>query len=340
MLGVLGVHSTLFLELPPVIGRLFVFGKEGVMMFFVLSGYLACTSIYRTNRMLHYYRNRVLRILPIFYAAIIIAIVYREFILDDMPNDEYHLYWIRYFSGLNFFIPTREHEWFNLYGWWAMSYFIIFYFIAPFFLKYVRCFKHAVVLFIICTILKFPFYVESGNIFTVTLNRVFLFMWYFCMGIAAYWAIQDKKTLSFNIISTCLLVFFFCLLWTYGVVYSLFADAFVSIATAMLIVQCSNIDNTSKIKASKSIIFTKVIPFVSKYSFHVYLCHGIAFAISKQLTIELLKTHYFAICKNSIAYSLIWILFSVLGVLLFSWMMHITDKSIKMLLSASNKEAN
>lgn len=117
-------------------------GGKGVQLFFVLSGYLICSSVSRTKSIKYFYKKRIVRILPGYYLALIIGWIYAIMInWNGIPinrilhlqglelsfpqligeNSAYGISFIRYFLFLQMFIPSSDF-WHlnNLNGLWTM----------------------------------------------------------------------------------------------------------------------------------------------------------------------------------------------------------------------------
>lgn len=85
-------------------------GAHCVQIFFVISGYLGCSYFFRCSdsTVIEYYKKRSLRILPIYYAAILAAMIYVELFTQGFNKDVFYLGWARYYLGLNTLLPSAD----------------------------------------------------------------------------------------------------------------------------------------------------------------------------------------------------------------------------------------
>lgn len=102
-----------------------VIGASGLYGFFVLTGYLAIQSC-RNISPLSYYKQRLLRILPVYYLALVIDYI-ANIIINVKTNGE-NLFGINsvcgiknilFVFGLNCWVSTKHYYWWN--AWWAVA---------------------------------------------------------------------------------------------------------------------------------------------------------------------------------------------------------------------------
>lgn len=120
------------------------FCASGVYLFFLISGFLACSSKElgpgRGRRsVLSYYCKRLFRVLPLYYAVILYNMALHGLLLRDVPPDPGGLSWLRYFFLTNAFIPGPDNFWSNLSATWTISLFCFFYLCAPLFVRLIGC---------------------------------------------------------------------------------------------------------------------------------------------------------------------------------------------------------
>lgn len=110
-------HSSL---LPvPCIEPVFRYGDVGVEIFALLSGLGVYFSLSKDNRVLAYYKRRVLRLLPPFLLVSITLGIFQLY--------AYHATWSHFISLITGFAPFRGD-----YTFWFVSFIGIFYILSPF----------------------------------------------------------------------------------------------------------------------------------------------------------------------------------------------------------------
>lgn len=177
-------------------------GALGVCMFFILSGFFGAMKFDINNnvRIIEYYLQRFIRILPLYYFWLLIYFVMYIFIKHNLPLDEYHLGIWRYILLLNDKIGGT-YFWTNIGGTWSVNYFLTFYLLMPFIAKIINSYKKSI------------FVIAFGILCIFLYNKVtdphFLFMRYaifFFVGILVYYALKESKLNETAIVS--LLMFF------------------------------------------------------------------------------------------------------------------------------------
>lgn len=153
LLVIRGHYCSIF-ELPSVFGKFIITGAGPVVLFFVLSGFLAFDALEKRSVM-QYYAARVKRILPPYYLVLVLCIVFLVTTSQIQP-DTTKLGWFRYFSFTNMLIPSYSYdEWNNLYGYWTMGCFPIFYMLAPILYKWMKSLRSSIACFLCSVILMF-----------------------------------------------------------------------------------------------------------------------------------------------------------------------------------------
>lgn len=144
---VLGVHAGQYAG----ISEYTAIGSKGVQLFFIISGFLAMQSC--ENKMFNqksgqkwyveYYKDRIKKIIPLYWYCLIInyaySIVYYHFIenvpfssLFELKEGVCGIRYLRYFFFLQGFIPSENYVyWNNRFALWSMSSFVFFYLVAP-----------------------------------------------------------------------------------------------------------------------------------------------------------------------------------------------------------------
>lgn len=279
ILGVLAVHLAQNFPFPKMLNEVMWQGAACVQVFFVMSAYLACAYFFRPDAsIIGYYKNRALRILPIYYTAIVLAMVYMELFCGGTSNDCFGLGWLRYFLGVNTILPSNNFaHWNNCFGFWAMGSFLPFYLILPFVLKVVNSFWKSVCFFVVCFGLFMVLRRNGVEIlsldgyslpFAYIVVSPFTQMQYFALGIVAFFAIRENKQSLAIIIS----LLFALLPHRIGEHYLLFA-----IASTVAIL---SVKNEAVMLRGTGL---KVLKFLAKYSFHIYLTNLMAFSVAEAI---------------------------------------------------------
>ncbi|MBQ9375118.1 MAG: acyltransferase [Ruminococcus sp.] len=110
-------------------------GRYGVELFFVVSGYLVCFSLLNGKSAIQFYKKRIIRILPLYYFSILVFFITESFVFRDVPKDDMHLGWLRYIFCLNGIVPSEGYFWSNIGITWTIPVFLMFYILAPFFIR-------------------------------------------------------------------------------------------------------------------------------------------------------------------------------------------------------------
>lgn len=303
MLGVLAVHFAQAFPFSGYVSLIMWQGACGVQIFFVISAYLACSFFVNKNASIKtYYKKRALRILPTYYAAIVAVMVYITFLTPGYKTDSYHLGWLRYFLGINMLIPATDFSWNNAFGFWTMSMFIFFYTFIPFIIKYVNNTTRALLFFIVCffiahsshnlipylpdTCASPQYFIECGPLYQ---------MQFFSLGILTFFATKENKRSL-----TSIFIILLCMLPSEITCKHLLIAGLTSLFILNI--------NENDIMLKKNSL--KLLQFASKYSFHVYLTHGLALAMAARIGIFFAEGNTLAyhISKLSITIILIFLL--------------------------------
>lgn len=214
------IHLFIFVpELPRSVCDILSNGGYGVSVFFVMSGFLIFESLKNSKSLKEYYVKRISRIVPSYYAILVLGIVVWDLVLHQMPADTYaHLGWLRYFLFLNTWIPSAEYgSWNNLWGLWTISCFMFFYLIAPALKKWIRSFERSVVFmigmiigtFVLSKVLTLVFTRLGASLPNMLACDIPLYsMNTFAMGICAWYAYREDKVKEYLRIMVLLLVGF------------------------------------------------------------------------------------------------------------------------------------
>lgn len=206
-----------------------------------------------------YYKGRMVRILPLYYTIILYQFIVHSFVLKDMPGEGMSSFikWFRYVFMVNNTLPADNVFWQNLGATWTMSCFALFYLLVPLLKKYIKNFKHSLILWLILFV--------AGKavigIWNVYDNSSVLCLHYFVFGIAAYFAVREgrKKEREYLLLCVIGLLLFLML-------YGLYDDTFWLMIFGILLVTSLDITVHNG-------MLQKVIDVLDEYTYDIYLIH-------------------------------------------------------------------
>lgn len=248
-------------------------GGHGVEIFLLLSGYLLLPSIH-TKSAGKYYLNRWFRIIPLYYAVLVIQYFdfYRRSI--PLPADSSRLGWLRYFLCLQTSIPTDENFWVNLCATWTIPCFILFYLLGPVFKKLIFNYKSSLK-YLAITFLIGEYLIPEGfkllhnqlgtNFSQISEMFPVRYLWYFCVGISCYYARLEEKQKNFISILMGILI-----IRLTGVFINSRME-WIIIGAVLLMLQGN--------RELKEGLFCTIVRILSKYSYALYLVHPLVFNI-------------------------------------------------------------
>lgn len=264
---VLTVHLSNALPTKGILHSLLEKGAHGVEIFFLISGYLGVKT-YKNRTLKNYYLSRFFRIVPIYYVIIIIQMLDFKILKFKPEPDILKLGWIRYFTFLTTTLPSKSDYWTNLCATWTIPCFIVFYLVLPLILKKIRNFKNSVILgtglFIVGEFgfdilfkeLKFYY----GWDFSVVAGFFpWRYLWFFMIGVIAYFAIMEQKISDFLILLSVLLF-----IRNYNISMNTRIEWLV--VGSILLIALYN----RKIKRRA---ISSMISIISEYSYSLYLSH-------------------------------------------------------------------
>lgn len=230
------------------------FGAEGVRAFFLLSGFLMCSSTdLSENHWGMYYKKRVLRILPLYFFILAWYFLLAITGVLPWPEDTTGLYWWRYVLFLSTWIPSAESYWTNLGATWTVSFFVLFYFFAPIFFRslntWIKCVFAACIAIVLCSRL-----IPAG--WFLPLTGMYAFFW----GMAMHHGIHEKKILETIAISGALAILFNVGGFAYP-----YGDTFAMAAVMMAMLSC---ETNFRIR-----FLDGCINFIDRHSYTIYLVH-------------------------------------------------------------------
>lgn len=132
-------------------------GANGVLLFFIMSGYLAENGLQKAPGALGYYKRRAARILPLYWLVLAVRWMYdlaldlQAMPLADVLRGPCGLRYLRYPFFLQMVIPSEDWMlWDNRNALWTMSAFAFFYLLAPLLHKLIRSFYASFALLLVC----------------------------------------------------------------------------------------------------------------------------------------------------------------------------------------------
>lgn len=291
ILGVILTHTTQKLtDLPQWLHNIGIQGARGVQLFFIVSAFTLFYSLSKkyetqTIEIRDFFVRRFFRIAPAFYFSFIFYWLFAFWLNQlGLKGRTFDYTFERIFSTLTF-TGLLSPEWlFSLVpGGWSISAEMLFYLLVPLFFIVIRKLKIAILLVISTLIISgLSTYIvlyfdlwDSGK-----LRENYLFYWFpnqlpvFCLGIVLYFLLKDKiHTISYkpNYLKSNVLIFIAIVLvsilgisggvgGTYFPSHFLFGIGFIILAYGLGINQ-------------KHFLVNRVIVFIGKISFSMYLIH-------------------------------------------------------------------
>lgn len=252
------------------------YGFYGTTLFFILSGYLAMQSMENCKSAIDFYKKRIVRIVPIYWA--VLTIIYFVEALTAVIAGNYSVFakggacsyrFLRYYLFMQMFTPTDDFGlWNNRYALWSMSAFFLFYLVAPILYKILRRFYIAFLVLVIMLFTYKPFvalvegwaskvYGDAAEPFTFATFFPVSVMYAFIAGITVYLAVKEKKQMVFLVCSVISLIYNGFQWFQWDITFMMFV-----LCAASVPVTCVKSENV-----------TKGIKLLSKFSFSLYLTH-------------------------------------------------------------------
>ncbi|WP_027218040.1 acyltransferase family protein [Butyrivibrio fibrisolvens] len=265
------------------IGENFDVGAKGVQLFFILSGFLAFASLDSEASAIHYYKKRLIRILPTYYFCLIlvyledIAVAVYDGVLLETLKGQCGIRFLRYVFFVHCFTPSSNWDmWNNHNALWTMSAFVGFYMVAPWLYKIIKNTYIGMVL-VFGLLISRPWmmgliqklcseYPKESHIEWFAASNPITELYCFVMGAVLFVAIKECR--QYIYISSLLLCFILSSLDWYG-----YEIAFVVLVFASATSQ--NFTSNNKI--------TKIVVWLSRGSFTLYLVHPIVLAVERRL---------------------------------------------------------
>lgn len=265
-------------------------GASGVYLFFVISGFLACTapelkpgSNWKSIR--RYLTRRMLRILPLYDAVILYNMALHGLLLKDVPADPGGLYWLRYFFLTNAWIPAPDNFWGNLSATWTISLFFVFYLCAPLLVRLLRGTGRAMLGYALALALRYGWAAAGLSDYMM----IFYYLHYFVLGMLV-WELLQKKDQILRAAGKLMLLaagILLCLqaagiepdsfmLWSWGMAMAVILTSGFRWQEHPAPPEAANTDAAASAKAhTGSKILRKIIGLLDQYSYAIYLVHAV-----------------------------------------------------------------
>lgn len=261
--------------------ELFGWGGHGVELFLLLTGYTAFLSIdrHKDSSPLSYYRRRLARILPSYYGVVLIYFfIYLVVLGERYPAKQVVVSLIKYFTLTTTFFPRDLIFWFYLGTTGTIVTIMLFYIIAPFLYKLINNFRRSVVAlfvaFVICQVwVHFLGQLYAGTEYAGRHPAYFIYLCFF--GVAAYFAVKEKKIFEYIAVLMVMGVGFLILDVSNTKLY------WIIMFTTLLLVTMDIEDWIPDNRLSRGAV--SVVRFISKYSYALYLGHPIGILIMKSI---------------------------------------------------------
>lgn len=210
---VISVFSVFFCHLaqrtlsPGPVRNVIESGALGVELFFIISGFLAIKHFDGKSLtkalVLDYYKNRAIRILPLYYFSILFFFILHTVVLKNVPRDPTGLGWIRYiivFVSGNVRSGEEYYDfWTNVGAVWSICVFATFYLLVPFISRFVRSFNKAILFAVVFWSVRLILsYRQFPYMHTLT------YFVFFGLGMMLWYANQERKEHQFCFVIGCI----------------------------------------------------------------------------------------------------------------------------------------
>lgn len=271
------IHSSIFITYPWILKRFISYGQDGLLIYFILTGYLAFGSYHRSKNIKSYYKKRLIKIVPVYYFWLLILMgLYYVGILateagNALKNPITLMDWLRSFVIVNNVIPSSN--WIGMWALGSLSCFILFYILIPVIARFITSFERSVFLLVGLIIFRLVFTQSLikafFQIFTFDFNQETMMsvfpLWHIYLlgiGICIYWGIKSERKNQ--------LLLYFMLLFLLDYRYNLEISQGITIGIIVAIILCYPIHLKG---------FDQVICKASKYTYALYIVHFSCFDI-------------------------------------------------------------
>lgn len=299
-----------------------IIGKLGVVLFFVLSGflitYLLLTEEYSFQKISirKFYMRRILRIWPLYFFIITLAfLVLPNINLFVLPNFGKDVIYSNLFSKLLLYVIFLPNLVLPLLGivpyashTWSIGTEEQYYLVWPVILKYLKKHRISLMILIIASYLAFRFFLQTHYSNFIPYKEIFLAFWSSfnidCMAIGGLFAIllfQKNKLLKLiqNDILFYLTIIFTTLLMLKGIYVPYFHYEFYSVLFGIIIL---NFATNQTIKIS---LENKALNYLGNISYGLYMYHPIGIVLALYICKTMNIVTNFLIYPFSVALTII-----------------------------------
>lgn len=292
--GVFIVHFGQVLGFSGVIRSVTDLGQYCLYFFFVLSGYLVCN--WNGEKRLIWLKKKFIRLAPLYYAMLVFYMLIHHVVLKNVPEDPWHLGWIRFFTGLNALLPSEEIFWKSIHALWYVSAVWIFYCVVSLVWKNLKNVSIYILYVIFVSVVTMAIIMYKADEFAGVVN-IFCFFQYFVLGIIANKYTKGKHILILPLISVALLIVFkdwltfnIFVATIFTLILILFKNRFTTYPNAFIEKVINICDECSyALFLVHPVVIDLVIPFLRMYELNECLIMSVSLLI---MVVGVLCAHY------------------------------------------------
>ena len=295
----------------PWLGEWSAVGAKGVLLFFVLSGYLISQSIDSSSSWKDYVKKRLIRIIPAYYIALIFMYLWDllQYTVawgwtEALAGPCHPLKYLRYFGFLQVILPDADPGlWCNRYALWTMSSFAVFYLVAYPLRKVVKKYWQMLILLFVLMISRDAMLAAVQEMLNSILPYVdgyyahhtpLTMLYCFLFGTTLHYAMKEKKEFSYLFVLGAILVFGQFTWYRFEMIF-----------TILLYLAVKAPDLLAEGRAKR------MIQMAGNGSFSFYLCHMMIFSmldyVTKRLALGNMGNMIFTVAVTILAgYGLWW----------------------------------
>lgn len=286
--------------------KIFSLGWIGVDLFFVLSGYLITSRLIATfkekNYFSKFYRNRALRILPLYYGVLFSFYIIINFFVQPANKEAFAFYnqnagsFVLFLENWSFIFSQQEYP-IHLLHFWTLAVEEQFYLLWPLIIYFFYDKKYFARLLLIMIVIAicfrcFLFSISEGNSLLYFFNT-FCRMDSFIIGGALFFFHRSNNNISFKIILPLVSIALVIGIFIYGpesgnfffgtIGYTLLAIFFAGLI---------QLATKNKFRLFNNILETKWLIFVGKISYGLYVYHWIVQQFLQNKFTQILEVHF------------------------------------------------